>query len=104
VHPLHLKATTMVFAGIVVMQIANVFQCRSEERSPFELGLFSNRLILWGILFELLFTAALVYIPQLQSIFSTTALTLADWGILFGFMLVIFFLEEARKRLRSKRR
>ena len=103
-NPLHLKATTMVFVGIVVMQLANVFACRSERRSAFEMGFFTNKLILWGIAFELAFTAALVYVPFLQHIFNTTALGIHEWGFLFGLMLVVFLLEEARKRFFIGRR
>jgi Ca2+-transporting ATPase len=62
-NPLHLKAATIVFVGIVVMQIANIFSCRSEKNSAFKSGLFSNKLILWGILFEILFTCVLIYVP-----------------------------------------
>ena len=96
-NPLHLKATTMVFAGIVVMQIANVFACRSETKSVFQIGLFGNKLLIWGIIFEVIFTAALIYIPIFQGVFSTIPITAADWAILFGLMLVIFVLEELRK-------
>jgi magnesium-transporting ATPase (P-type) len=96
-NPLHLKATTMVFAGIVVMQIANVFACRSETKSVFQIGLLGNRLLIWGIVFELIFTCALIYIPVFQGVFDTVAIAPADWAILFGLMLVIFFLEELRK-------
>lgn len=101
--PLHLKATTMVFAGIVVMQIANVFACRSETKSVFQIGLLGNKLLIWGIVFEIIFTAALIYISAFQGIFSTTPITAADWAILFGLMLVIFLLEELRKFLVRRR-
>ncbi|MEA3209899.1 MAG: sodium/potassium-transporting ATPase subunit alpha, partial [Chthoniobacter sp.] len=43
--PLYLQATTACLSAIVVMQIANVFLCRSERRSAFAFGLFSNKLI-----------------------------------------------------------
>ena len=102
ISPLHLKATTMVFVGIVVMQIANIFACRSEKYSAFKIGFFNNRLILWGILFELIFTAALVYLPFFQGIFNTIGLGWKDWGLLSIFMLVIFFLEEFRKKMLVK--
>jgi magnesium-transporting ATPase (P-type) len=96
---LHLKAITMVFAGIVVIQIANVFACRSEKHSAFRIGLFSNKLILWGIGFEVIFVAALVYVPPLQRIFNTIGLGLKDWGLLSIFMVIIFGLEELRKKM-----
>jgi potassium/sodium efflux P-type ATPase len=97
INPLHLKATTMIFAGIVVMQIANIFACRSERRSIFEVGFFHNKLIYIGIVFELVFTLALVYVPALQKIFHTASLLWSDWLLLFGLMVAVFFAEEGRK-------
>jgi potassium/sodium efflux P-type ATPase len=102
-NPLHLKAATMVFAGIVVMQIANIFACRSEKYSMFKIGFFNNRLILWGIISELVFVSIIIYNPFFQKIFQTTGLSLADWAILGIFMIVIFFLEELRKKIWGKR-
>ena len=97
--PLHLKAITMVFLGIVVMQIANVFACRSDRYSVFKLGFFGNKLIFWGIAFELLFAGAIVYIPFLQKVFQTIGIGWTDWGILFIFAPLIFLAEELRKKL-----
>jgi potassium/sodium efflux P-type ATPase len=98
-NPLHLKAITMIFLGIVVMQVANVFACRSDRHSVFKLGFFSNKLIFWGIVFELLFAGAIVYIPFLQEVFQTIGIGWTDWGILFIFSLLIFVAEELRKKL-----
>ncbi|MFA6356356.1 MAG: HAD-IC family P-type ATPase [Candidatus Omnitrophota bacterium] len=105
-NPLHLKAITMVFVGIIVMQVANVFNCRSEKYSAFKIGFFNNRRIFWSVAISLAFTCMLVYVPFFQKIFQTTGLGLADWGMLAGFMVFIFFAEELRKRyiLRSKKR
>lgn len=97
-NPLHLKAMTVMFVGIVVMQIANVFACRSEKYSVFKIGFFNNKLMLWGIIFELIFTCGIIYIPFFQKIFNTTGLGWQEWGILFAFMVIIFFLEELRKK------
>jgi potassium/sodium efflux P-type ATPase len=98
-NPLHLKAITMVFAGIVVMQIANVFACRSEKYSTFKIGFFNNKLIIWGIIFELIFISLLVYVPFFQKIFQTIGINWKDWTILVVFMIIIFFLEELRKKI-----
>ncbi|MCJ7730255.1 MAG: cation-transporting P-type ATPase, partial [Sedimentisphaerales bacterium] len=103
-NPLHLKAITMVFAGIVVMQIANVFACRSERYSAFKFGFLSNKLIIWGIVFELISLSLLVYIPFFQRIFNTISLSWQDWGILFVFMIIVFFLEELRKKISKRNR
>jgi magnesium-transporting ATPase (P-type) len=101
-NPLHLEAMTMVFVGIVIMQIANVFTIRSETKSIFKIGFFTNKLIIVGIIFELLFTVALVHIPFFQKVFNTTDIGLRDYAVLFGFMVIIFFVEEGRKYLFNK--
>jgi magnesium-transporting ATPase (P-type) len=92
----------MVFAGIVVMQIANVFACRSEKYSTFKIGFFNNRLIIWGIVFELIFISLLVYVPFFQKVFQTIGLSWKDWSIMVVFMIIIFFLEELRKKIWRK--
>jgi magnesium-transporting ATPase (P-type) len=93
-----------VYAGIVVLQIANVFNCRSEKHSAFRLRIFSNRRIFRGIAISLAFICILVYVPVFQKIFNTTALGWKEWGILFIFTLIIFFLEEMGKALSKNMR
>ena len=98
-NPLHLKAMTMVYVGIVVLQIANVFSCRSEKYSAFKFGFFSNKLILLGIIFELILVPIIIYTPFFQKIFQTIGIGWRDWSILVVFMIIIFFLEELRKKI-----
>lgn len=51
-NPLYLQATTACLSTIIVMQIANVYLCRSTGRSLFSIGLGSNALITWGVFLE----------------------------------------------------
>jgi calcium-translocating P-type ATPase len=97
--PLYLQATTACLAAIVVMQVANVFLCRDPVRSAFSLGLVSNRLILWGIAFELALLAAIVYTPWGQALFGTAALPLEVWLYALPFAAAMLALEEGRKLL-----
>ncbi|HNB96245.1 MAG TPA: cation transporting ATPase C-terminal domain-containing protein, partial [Microthrixaceae bacterium] len=46
------RATTASFAAIVLLQIVNVFLCRSTLRSVFSAGLGGNPLIGWGVALE----------------------------------------------------
>lgn len=93
----YVKATTMSLAGIVVTQIGNGFACRTERESVFKIGFFSNRLYLWGILFEIALINILVYTPFFQRIFQLGPLSITDWAFLFIFAPVIFFADELRK-------
>ena len=53
----------MTFLGIVVCQIGTAFAARTEHASLRSVGVFTNRLLLWGIAFELVFAAAVVTLP-----------------------------------------
>jgi sodium/potassium-transporting ATPase subunit alpha len=96
-HLLYLQATTACLGAIVVTQIANVFACRSFTASVFSLGLFSNRLILFGIASEIVLTLFIVYHPWGQKIFGTAALPGRVWLWLAPFGVALLILEEARK-------
>ena len=56
----------MTFAAIVACQVGTAFAARTDRASLFTVGLRSNPLLLWGIAFELVFTAAVIYLPWLQ--------------------------------------
>ncbi len=72
-HSAYLQATTMTFAGIVACQIGTAVAARTEHASLRSVGLFTNRLLLWGIASEIVFAAAVVYLPTLQHVFGTAA-------------------------------
>jgi magnesium-transporting ATPase (P-type) len=101
--PLHddwLQATTMTFAGIVACQVGTAFASRVERSSTRAIGWRSNRLLLWGIAFELAFAAALIYLPPLQSVFGTRPLGLADLALLAVFPVIVWGVDELRRRRR----
>jgi len=90
-------ATTMTLAGVVVTQVGAVMGCRTNITSVFRVGLFTNRLVLWGIAVELTLLGVLIYVPFLQPIFNTAPIGLQEWIYLFAWTPVIFFLDELRK-------
>jgi Cation transporting ATPase, C-terminus len=58
---------------------------------------FSNPLLLGGIAFELVFAAALIYLPPVQGIFHTAALGLPELGLLACFPLIVWGSDELRR-------
>jgi len=73
-------AQTMAFTTLVMFQLFNVFNARSDTQSAFH-GMFQNHWLWGAIALSLLLHAAVIYTPFLQSAFSTMPLTAADWGI-----------------------
>ena len=96
-HDVYLQATTMTFAGIVACQIGTALAARTERASLRSVGFFSNRMLLWGIASELLFAAALVYVPFLQDVFGTAALGATELAILATFPLIVWGADELRR-------
>jgi sodium/potassium-transporting ATPase subunit alpha len=96
-HPLVHQASTATFLGIVIMQVANVFACRTQKDSVFKVGIFTNGVILWGIVIEILLSIFIIYQPWGNRIFSTAPIPLAIWMILVPFAVLLFAAAEIRK-------
>ena len=101
--PLYLKATTMVFAGIVLAQMGNLLGSQTSRTSVFKVGVFKNKWILRGIAFSVTVLLAIIYIPPLQGIFGTTTLGLYEWLYLLTFVPIMFLADEVRKYLLRRR-
>jgi sodium/potassium-transporting ATPase subunit alpha len=94
---LYRQATTICFAGIVLCQVANVFACRTRWASSFSVGLFTNRLLLWGVAVELCILGLIVYHPVGHRIFGTAPFDGKFWWPLLVFAALLLLAEEARK-------
>ena len=101
--PVYLQATTACLSAIVVMQIVNVFLCRSATRSAFSTGLLGNTLIIWGVTSEIALLLLIVYTPWGKSVLGTAPIGTEVWGFIIPFGAGLFVLEELRKALARKR-
>jgi calcium-translocating P-type ATPase len=96
--PLYLQATTATLSAIIVMQIVNVFLCRSATRSMVSTGLFGNPFIVWGVVLELILILAIDYTSFGNAIFGTAPIAVEVWLFILPFAAAMVVLEEARKR------
>jgi magnesium-transporting ATPase (P-type) len=101
-HHAYLQATTMTFAGIVACQLGTAFASRTTRASLRSVGVFTNRLLLWGIAFELVFAALLIYVPAFQEVFGTAALPASALLVLVPFPFIVWGADELR-RFRRRR-
>ena len=100
---MYLHATTACLSAIIVMQIVNVFLCRSATRSVFATGLFGNALIILGVISEIVIVLLINYTPWGNSLLGTAPIGEQVWGFLIPFAAGMFLLEELRKWLARKR-
>ena len=89
-------AQTMAFSTLIMFQLFNALNARSDTASAFA-GLFSNTWLWAGIGLSLLLHVCVVYVPFLQQAFSTTALAGADWLKCALVASSVLWLREAGK-------
>ena len=99
---IYFQATTVTLAAIVACQDGNVFACRSERLSIFQLDFFSNRLIWIGIAVEWALILSLIYVPALQTVFSTAPLSPTQLLALLICPPLVLMADELRKSVVSR--
>lgn len=72
------RDTTMTFTCFVFFDMWNALSCRSQTKSVFSIGLFSNRMFLIAVTLSVVGQLLVVYASPLQKVFQTEALTW--WG------------------------
>lgn len=68
------RDTTMTFTCFVLFDMFNALSCRSQKKSVFAIGLFSNRVFVVAVTLSLIGQFCVVYFPPLQAVFQTEAL------------------------------
>jgi Ca2+-transporting ATPase len=98
-NPIYREALTMTQAGIVISQIFVGLTVRSDHLSIVTLGLRSSRRMLAAQALSVAVMCAISYLPPLQRIFHTAALSIADWALLIGLGALLLAADEVRKVL-----
>jgi len=92
------EARTMAFTTLVLAQLFNCFNARSDRTSAFH-HLFTNRWLWGAIAISVLLQIAVVHLGFMNDAFGTTPLTLDDWLICVGLASVVLWADEAKKLL-----
>lgn len=93
---------TMIFTTLTMAQMGNALATRSESQTLWEAGIFTNKSLLGAVLLTLLLQLAVIYVPFLQKIFETQALTLLEIGISLGASFIVLILIDTVKVIKRK--
>ena len=94
---------TMAFTTLVLFQIFNVLNARSDEDSAF-VHLFTNQWLWAAMGGSVALQALVVYVPFLQRAFGTTASSVGDWLLCVAVASSVLWLREASKAAARARR
>ena len=81
------RAMSVAFTLFVVYQLFNAYNCKANSES-------SSKYLYIGIIMSLILQILILYIPQLQIIFKTTAIGLFDWIIIAAVAFTIIITEK----------
>ena len=74
------KAQTMLFSTMVLAQVVHSFSYRSETRSILSSESLRNGWLVLALVGSMTLQLLAIYVPSLQSVFGTVALTASDWA------------------------
>jgi Ca2+-transporting ATPase len=99
-------AQTMAFTTLVLAQLFNTINARSDERSAFA-HLFTNRLLWSALVLSEVLQIIVLYVPAMQRAFGTVGLSAVDWVRCVAAASTVFWAREVNKvvsRFRDRRR
>lgn len=101
------KSRTEALTVMVLFQLFNVFNARSETRSAFTMNPLSNPFLFFSIVASVIAQIAVIYWAPLQFIFKTVPLQPVDWMVILpvAFMVIIVVeIDKAIRRYMAKRK
>ncbi len=90
---------TVVFTTLVLAQLGHSLAVRSETRPLFGARFLANPALLGAVLLTVALQLAVIYLPWLQGIFRTEALSARQLALCFGLALVVPLAVEGEKFL-----
>ena len=99
---IHSYARTMAFLTIIACQLFYSLSFRSESKSIFKVGIFSNKYLVFAIILGFALQLLVLFVPVLRESFKLQIIGLNDWLKVLGFGLVPLFVNELFKLIRNK--
>ena len=90
------EARTAGFTVLVVAQMFNAFNARSDSDSAFR-GMFSNPRLLGAVALSLVLQVAVVHVPVLNDAFGTAPLSVMQWAGCVLLASAVLWAEELKK-------
>ena len=96
-----IHAQTMAFVVLSVSQLFLSLSLRSNIKSAFSLGIFSNKYLVYSIFLGIFLQVIIISISFIANIFKVTPLLLYDWIVVILVSLIPFAINEILKLFRK---
>jgi Ca2+-transporting ATPase len=93
------EARSLVFAAIIVFELAFAFSCRSQNQTIFRLGVTSNKYLVAAVLSQLVLLLLIIYTPSVAPLFEVSRIDLGDWLLVMVAGMSGFVFAETAKAI-----
>ena len=93
-------ARTMAFVVLAASQLFYALSMRHSSKSIFQVGIFTNKYLIGAIFIGLLLQVGVISVPFLAAAFKVQMLSVADWGLVFGFAVIPLIVNELIKMVK----
>ncbi|MBN2454361.1 calcium-translocating P-type ATPase, SERCA-type [Candidatus Woesearchaeota archaeon] len=100
--PAYLYAITMAFTALVLFELFNTFNSKSETKNVFKVGFFSNKYLTWSVVLSVVLTVLVIH-TSLNEAFHTVPLSIMDWAIIVGITFTVMVVDAIYKFFSSRR-
>ncbi|MBU3965585.1 HAD-IC family P-type ATPase [Patescibacteria group bacterium] len=91
------KAWTITLTALAMGHWFNAWNCRSEDKSIFQMNPFSNKFLVGATVIIVFLQMLAIYNPLMQKILRTTALSFSEWLVIIPVAASVVLVEEIRK-------
>jgi P-type Ca2+ transporter type 2C len=95
------RARTLTFMVMVFAQLFHAFNCRSDRRSLFAIGLTTNTPLLWAVAGSAVLQAAILLHPWTREIFKAAPFDPEHWVLAAGLGLMPLLVVEGWKAVKK---
>lgn len=85
---------TIALGTLIMSQLFHVFECRSERQSIFNIGIMTNKYLIYAVLSSLIMLIFIIYNPFMQKVFYTHPLNTIQWLIVLLFSGIISLISS----------
>jgi P-type Ca2+ transporter type 2C len=98
-----MHAQTLAFVVLSGTQLVHALNMRSEHKSIFKVGIFTNMYMIGAIAIGIILQLAVIYIAPIAEVFKVVPLTLQDWGFVILLSLIVLVVNEVAKLFKAKK-
>ncbi|WP_019124069.1 cation-translocating P-type ATPase [Peptoniphilus grossensis] len=97
-------ARTMAFSTLIICELLRAYSSRSIDKTVFEIGVFTNKKLVFATLFSFMLMLVVIYVPVLNDAFGLMDLGPREIAVVLGSSLIPLVAGEIQKKVRFKKK